>query len=139
MNTETNPEARYIAVIAHDAKKEDMIAFAQKHRAYLRGQRLVATQTTGTLIAARTGLPVTTMLSGPMGGDLQIGALIATDEVKAVLFLRDPLTAHPHEPDIAALLKVCDIHNVPLATNLATAELLLDFLAQSEQKTTDNY
>ena len=108
------------------------------HKPYLRGQKLVATQTTGTLIAARTGLTVKTMLSGPMGGDLQIGALIATDDVKAVLFLRDPLTAHPHEPDIAALLKVCDIHNVPLATNLATAELLLDFLAQSEPQAPDN-
>ena len=125
-----NLDKRYIAVIAHDAKKEDIVAFVRRHEAYLRGQRLVATQTTGTLIAERTGLPVTIMLSGPMGGDLQIGALIATDDVKAVLFLRDPLTAHPHEPDIAALLKVCDIHNVPLATNLATAELILDYLAQ---------
>lgn len=123
-------DTRYIALIAHDAKKEDMVKFAQRHEAYLRGQQLVATQTTGTLIAARAGLSVKIMLSGPMGGDLQIGALIATDDVKAVLFLRDPLTAHPHEPDIAALLKVCDIHNVPLATNLATAELILDYLAQ---------
>ena len=125
-------ETRYIAVIAHDAKKDDIVAFVERHQGYLRGQRLVATQTTGTLISARTGLPVTTMLSGPMGGDLQIGALIATDDVKCVLFLRDPLTAHPHEPDIAALLKVCDIHNVPLATNLATAELLLEYLARTE-------
>ena len=137
MEAKTQPNTRYIAVIAHDAKKEDMVAFMLLHKAYLRGQKLIATQTTGALIAARTGLPVKTMLSGPIGGDLQIGALIATDDVKAVLFLRDPLTAHPHEPDIAALLKVCDIHNVPLATNLATAELLLDFLAQSEPQTPD--
>lgn len=137
MKAKIESDERYIAVIAHDAKKENMVAFMQKHENYLSGQKLVAMQTTGTLIAARTGLTVKTMLSGPMGGDLQIGALIATDDVKAVLFLRDPLTAHPHEPDIAALLKVCDIHNVPLATNLATAELLLNFLAQSGPQTPD--
>ena len=122
---------RYIAIIAHDAKKEDMVTLVEQHEPYLSTQRLVATQTTGTLIEARTGLSIETMLSGPMGGDLQIGALIAVERVRAVLFLRDPLTAHPHEPDIAALLKVCDIHNVPLATNLATAELILDHLARN--------
>ena len=72
------------------------------------------------------------MLSGPLGGDLQIGAMIATQQVKAVLFLRDPLTAHPHEPDIAALLKVCDIHNVPLATNAKSAEIILNFLTEHD-------
>ncbi len=120
----------FIALIAHDAKKEQMVAFVERHRNFLSTQRLVATKTTGTLISARTGLEVTTMLSGPLGGDLQIGAMIATQQVKAVLFLRDPLTAHPHEPDISALLKVCDIHNVPLATNAKTAEIILNSLTE---------
>ena len=122
----------FIALIAHDAKKEEIVAFVERHRNFLATQRLVATKTTGTLISVRTGLEVTTMLSGPLGGDLQIGAMIATQQVKAVLFLRDPLTAHPHEPDIAALLKVCDIHNVPLATNAKSAEIILNFLTEHD-------
>lgn len=122
---------RAIALIAHDAKKETMVAFVQRHRDFLRGQRLLATSTTGSLIRDRAGLEVETMLSGPLGGDLQIGAMIATSQVRAVIFLRDPLTAHPHEPDIAALMKVCDIHNIPLATNLATAEVLMAALSAS--------
>ncbi|MEP6755068.1 MAG: methylglyoxal synthase [Chthonomonadales bacterium] len=115
----------YVALIAHDDKKDDMIEFVNKHREILRAHNLVATNTTGTIIEAATGIPVTKMLSGPLGGDLQIGALIATDQVMAVIFLRDPLTAHPHEPDIAALMKVCDTHNIPLASNVATAELIV--------------
>lgn len=123
---------RAIALIAHDAKKETITAFVRRHYEYLRTQRLVATSTTGSLIREKAGITVETMLSGPLGGDLQIGALIATGQIKAVIFLRDPLTAHPHEPDIAALLKVCDIHNVPLATNLATAEVLVLALARMD-------
>ncbi|HKB90359.1 MAG TPA: methylglyoxal synthase [Opitutaceae bacterium] len=126
----SSSERPYLALIAHDAKKEVMVTFAKRHSPYLRGQHLVATATTGTLIKEQAGLAVETMLSGPMGGDLQIGALVATKQVKAMIFLRDPLTAHPHEPDIAALLKVCDIHDVPLATNLASAEVLVAHLAQ---------
>ena len=121
----------YVALIAHDDKKDDMIALVKRSRALLQGQELVATNTTGSLIEKETGLPITKMLSGPLGGDLQIGALIATDQVKAVIFLRDPLTAHPHEPDISALMKVCDTHNVPLATNVATAELVLRHVGES--------
>lgn len=123
---------KYIALIAHDAKKHDMIAFVHRHREALSRQSLLATNTTGTQIQEETGLPVTRMLSGPLGGDLQIGALIATSEVKAVVFLRDPLTAHPHEPDIAALMKVCDTHNIPLASNIATAEIILDVIDDIE-------
>lgn len=124
---------RYVALIAHDDKKDDMIDFVRRFREILSRQSLVATNTTGTTIERETGLPVTKMLSGPLGGDLQIGALIATNHVKAVIFLRDPLTAHPHEPDISALMKVCDTHNVPLATNVATAELIVRSLDTSEQ------
>jgi methylglyoxal synthase len=118
-----------VALIAHDARKDQMVAFVRRHAAFLATQRLIATRTTGTLIQAQTGLAVEAMLSGPMGGDLQIGARVATGEVRAVVFLRDPLTAHPHEPDIAALLKVCDVYNVPLATNEATGDILVRHLA----------
>ncbi|MDF2440790.1 MAG: methylglyoxal synthase [Abditibacteriota bacterium] len=115
----------YFALIAHDGKKDDMVAWVNANRSRLEDEALVATHTTGTLIETHTGLNVTKMLSGPLGGDLQIGALIATSQIKAVVFLRDPLTPHPHEPDISALMKVCDTHNIPLATNIATANLLI--------------
>lgn len=124
---------QYIAVIAHDDKKDDIIALIQRYKTLLQDESLVATHTTGSTIERETGLPVTKMLSGPLGGDLQIGALIATDQVKAVIFLRDPLTAHPHEPDISALMKVCDTHNIPLATNIATAEVILNDLGASRR------
>lgn len=114
-----------LALIAHDQKKDDLLAFVQRHLAMLRSFELIATGTTGKMIQEATGLPVERMLSGPMGGDQQIGARVAGGEVQGVIFLRDPLTAQPHEPDISALMRVCDVHNVPLATNLATAELLL--------------
>jgi methylglyoxal synthase len=114
-----------IALVAHDQKKAAMIDFVNKHREFLSEQWLVATATTGRHIIESTGLNVRLMLSGPLGGDVQISTLAATCELDAVIFLRDPLTAQPHEPDIGALLRICDVHNVPLATNLGTAELLL--------------
>ncbi|MBL8310693.1 MAG: methylglyoxal synthase [Burkholderiales bacterium] len=118
-----------IALIAHDRCKQDMIAFARVHAHALRGRALIATRTTGTLLERELGLEVECYLSGPEGGDLQIGAQIAEGHVAAVVFLRDVLTAQPHEPDISALLRVCDVHNVPVATNLATAEIVLAGLA----------
>ncbi len=114
-----------LALIAHDKKKDDMINFVKTHKDILLGFRLIATGTTGKLIQEQVGLEVERMLSGPFGGDQQIGARVAAGEVDGVIFLRDPLTAQPHEPDITALLRVCDVHNVPLATNLATAEIIL--------------
>lgn len=123
---------RTIALIAHDAKKQDMVSFVHKHRRILSGFTLVATGTTGGLIAETTGIPVEKMLSGPMGGDQQIGALIAGREVDMVIFFRDPLTAQPHEPDITALLRVCDVHKVPFATNSGTAEILLHYLEKAD-------
>jgi methylglyoxal synthase len=116
---------KHVALIAHDAKKDEMVAFVRRRADALLGHHLVATATTGEVIERETGLQVHRLLSGPLGGDLQIGALIATGRVSAVIFLRDPLTAHPHEPDIAALMKACDTHNVPLATNVAAAEMVL--------------
>ncbi|MCS7057400.1 MAG: methylglyoxal synthase [Meiothermus sp.] len=117
-----------LALIAHDRKKTDMVAFAMTHRELLSRFPLVATGTTGRLLQEKVGLSVTRMLSGPLGGDQQIGAMVAEERVLAVIFLRDPLEAQPHEPDVQALMRVCDVHNVPLATNLAAAEAVLAWL-----------
>ena len=111
-----------LALIAHDAKKEDMVQLVKAHREELENISLIATRSTGQLVKARTKLPVTLMQSGPLGGDQQIGAMVANEEIDAVIFLRDPLTTHPHEPDVSALLRICDAHAIPLATNTATAE-----------------
>ena len=117
-----------VALIAHDRKKDDLKAFAVRHRDWFARCNLIATGTTGQLVAAATELPVTRFLSGPMGGDVQIGARVALGEVAALIFLVDPLYAHPHEPDIQSLLRVCNVHNVPFATNLATAEAVVKAL-----------
>ena len=114
-----------IALIAHDRQKDEMQEFCRRHRTVLARFDLIATGTTGERIVEATGLPVQRYLSGPLGGDAQIAARIAQKEVAAVIFLVDPLYAHPHEPDIQGLLRVCNVHNVPLATNLATADLVL--------------
>jgi len=118
-----------IALIAHDQKKEDMINFAKKHREVLANMRLIATGTTGQRLIDETGLDVERMASGPIGGDQMIGAEIAKNRLDGVIFLRDPLTAQPHEPDVSALLRLCDVHEIPLATNLATAEMIIHSLA----------
>jgi methylglyoxal synthase len=117
-----------LALIAHDSKKEDMISLVGAHKEEIAGIDLVATRSTGQMVQSRVGLPVTLVQSGPHGGDQQIGALVASGDVKAVIFLRDPLMAQPHEPDITALLRICDVHDVPLATNLATAEAVLHLM-----------
>ncbi|GAA0722026.1 methylglyoxal synthase [Halorubrum trapanicum] len=117
-----------IALIAHDELKDEMVAFVETHAAVLDDCELVTTGTTGKRIAEETGLAVDRQSSGPLGGDLQIGAMIASDRIDGVVFLRDPLTAQAHEPDISALLRVCDVKDVPLATNVASAELLVEGL-----------
>lgn len=117
-----------IALIAHDRKKDELIAFARQHQTLLSTFRLVATGTTGRRLIADVGLDVKPLLSGPLGGDIQIGAMAASGEIHGIIFLRDPLTAQPHEPDISALLRVCDVHNVIVATNTATAEALVHHL-----------
>jgi methylglyoxal synthase len=116
-----------LALIAHDRMKDDLESFCLRHRDRLTGFDLVATATTGERIARAAGLRVSCVLSGPQGGDAQIAARVAAGEVTAVIFLVDPLHAHPHEPDIQGLLRVCNVHNVPLATNLASAELLIRY------------
>ncbi|MGY4690085.1 methylglyoxal synthase [Salibacterium sp. K-3] len=114
-----------IALIAHDKKKEDMIRFVKAYEPVLKHHELHATGTTGSRIESEAGLTVYKHLSGPLGGDQQIGALIAENNMDLILFFRDPLTAQPHEPDITALLRLSDVHAVPLATNMATAEVLV--------------
>ncbi|MDK2877815.1 MAG: methylglyoxal synthase [Thermoanaerobacteraceae bacterium] len=121
-----------IALIAHDAKKEKMIDFTIAYKDILKKHKLFATGTTGRLIMEATGLDVTRCQSGPLGGDQQIGGMVAGEGIDLVIFLRDPLTAQPHEPDINALLRVCDVHNVPLATNLATAEVMIKGLMRGD-------
>lgn len=113
-----------IALIAHDQKKQDMITFVNKHKDFLSQHELFATATTGRHIIEATGLSVGLLLSGPLGGDVQISALAATGRLDVIVFLRDPLTAQPHEPDISALMRICDVHGLPLATNLGTADLV---------------
>ena len=124
-------EQATLALVAHDEKKDDLLMLARRYRSTLANLRLIATGHTGGQIAEALDLEVDRVHSGPEGGDLEIGARIVGGEVDAVVFLRDPLTSHPHEPDIQALLKVCDIHGVPLATNLASAEILLRSLSQA--------
>ena len=114
-----------IALIAHDRKKENLIEFSIAYRHILAEHDLYATGTTGQLISEATGLPITRFRSGPLGGDQQIGAMIAINEMDMVFFFRDPLTAQPHEPDVTALVRLCDLYHVPLATNMGTAEILL--------------
>lgn len=117
--------AKTVALIAHDNKKDDMIAFVQQHKDVLARYSLVATGTTGRLIQERTGLNVTRLLSGPLGGDAQIAALVAEGQIAAVIFFIDPLGKHPHDPDINTLLRICNVHDVPLATNAATASFII--------------
>jgi len=122
-----------IALIAHDNKKSVMIQFVKNHRDVLAKYDLCATGTTGSKIQEATGLEVQRFLSGPIGGDQQIGAEVAMDKIDLVIFLRDPLTAQPHEPDVLALLRVCDVHQVPLATNVTSAEMLLTGVLHKEE------
>ncbi|MBS3783416.1 MAG: methylglyoxal synthase [Anaerolineae bacterium] len=114
-----------VALIAHDGKKADMVAFATFNRDKLETFDLIATGTTGGLLIDKVGLDIERMLSGPHGGDAQIASRVAQGEVDAVIFLIDPLDKHPHDPDIQTLLRVCNVHNVPIATNLATADLII--------------
>lgn len=117
-----------IALIAHDGKKADMVAFAMQHTETIRHFDIVATGTTGQLLIEKVGLKVERMLSGPIGGDAQIGAMVADHKITAVFFFLDPLGKHPHDPDIQMLMRLCNVHNVPLATNAATAACIIEAL-----------
>lgn len=117
-----------IALIAHDKKKNDIIELAIQYREVLAMHELCATGTTGTLIMGETGLNIQRMKSGPLGGDQQIGAMLADGKLDLIIFLRDPLTAQPHEPDVSALLRLCDVQAIPLATNKTSAIIMLEAL-----------
>jgi len=121
-----------IALIAHDRKKETMVNFVVAYQHIFAKASLFATGTTGLRIQEATGLPIHRYLSGPLGGDQQIGAMIAENNMDLVIFFRDPLMAQPHEPDILALLRLCDVHGVPVATNLGTAEVLVKALERGD-------
>ena len=119
-----------IALIAHDKKKDDMVTLAGEYRDYLASCTLTATGTTGARLINELGLSVDCKHSGPFGGDLQIGAMLVTGDIDCVIFLRDPMTPQPHEPDINALVRACDVHNIPCATNVSSARLVLTRLSE---------
>lgn len=114
-----------IALIAHDQKKAEMIEFVKTYEDVLKNHHLYTTGTTGLRIMENTNLKVQRFLSGPYGGDQQIGAYVAEGKINWVIFFRDPLTAQPHEPDVSALMRLCDVHQVPLASNQAAAQLMM--------------
>lgn len=121
-----------IALIAHDKKKDALVGFATAYKDILAEHTLYATGTTGTRIINETGLNIHRFQSGPFGGDQEIGALVANNKLDIVIFFRDPLTAQPHEPDVSALMRLCDVYAVPLATNMGTAEILLKGLQRGD-------
>lgn len=123
-----------LALIAHDKKKVEMIRLCLKFKDCLEKHTIYATGTTGKLVKEATDLHINCLKSGPLGGDQQIGSMIANDELDLVIFLRDPLTAQPHEPDISALLRLCDVTNTPLATNLASSTIILNALKEDHIK-----
>ncbi len=118
-------ERKTVALIAHDGKKQKMVEFARQYHDVLARYDLIATHTTGRLLSEELGLNVQLMLSGPLGGDAQIASQVAEGRIEAVFFFIDPLTAQPHDPDINSLLRICNVHEVPLATNAATASFII--------------
>jgi methylglyoxal synthase len=121
-----------LALIAHDKKKPELLDFVRRHVELFRQQSLMATGSTGALLKRELGLTIDCVIHGPEGGDLIIGGRVAQGQVEAVFFFRDPLTAQPHEPDVSALMRVCDVHRVPLATNAATAEAVVEWLKRKK-------
>lgn len=121
-----------IALIAHDLKKQDLIQFVTAYKHIFAKHELFATGTTGLKLMEATNLSIHRFQSGPLGGDQEIGAMIAKNQMDMVIFFRDPLTAQPHEPDVSALMRLCDVYAVPLATNMGTAEILVHGLERGD-------
>lgn len=123
---------RKIAIIAHDGKKAEMVAFLNQNKVFLQYFKLIATGTTGNHVE-EAGFIVKKYKSGPLGGDAQIGSLVSEGKIAMIFFFRDPLGKHPHEPDVQMLMRLCDVHNIPLATNPATANHLINSLVHIKQ------
>ncbi len=121
-----------IALIAHDSKKELMVQFCIAYCKVLSQHTLISTGITGKMVAESTGLDIVRFLAGSQGGDQQVASRVACDEIDALLFFRDPINAKPHEPNELNLLRLCDVHNVPFATNIATAEILIHGLERGD-------
>ena len=121
-----------IALIAHDKKKDDLIVLVETYVHILEKHQLFATGTTGKRVAEATGLPVHRFRSGPLGGDQEIGAAVARGEMDLIIFFRDPLTAQPHEPDVNALMRLCDVYSIPLSTNMGSSEILIRSIEQGD-------
>jgi len=121
-----------IALIAHDKKKNDLVSFVTAYKNIFAKHQLFATGTTGSRIINETGLDVHRFQSGPFGGDQEVGSFVANNNMDIVIFFRDPLTAQPHEPDVSALIRLCDVYSVPLATNMGTAEVLIRSLERGD-------
>lgn len=123
-----------VAIIAHDNMKPALVAFVKKHLDFFEKESICSTGTTGLRVQEATGLKIHRYLSGPLGGDQQIGAEIAMNKMKCIFFFRDPLTSQPHEPDISALIRLADVHQIPIATNESTADMLILGLRHSMEK-----
>lgn len=121
-----------IALIAHDEMKNTMVGFCIGYEEILKKHKVYATGTTGKIIMDATDINITRLASGPLGGDQQIGSLVVSQDIDLVIFLRDPLTSQAHEPDIQALIRLCDVYHVPVATNLASAEIFIKALDRGE-------
>jgi len=126
---------KVLALIAHDGKKADMVAWATYNRVALARHKLLATASTARLLQEKIGLEVEAVKPGPLGGDAQIGARVVEGQVDGVIFLVDPLDKHPHDPDIQTLLRLCNVHNVPVATNVATADCIIVWMASKDLET----
>lgn len=137
----TIEKAKHIALIAHDGKKPELIAWADRNKDILKNHFLCGTGTTARLIAEKTGLPVKGFNSGPLGGDQQIGARIVEGNINFVVFLWDPLESQPHDPDVKALLRIAVVYDIPIANNLATADFLLasEFMGAEYNRRVENY
>jgi methylglyoxal synthase len=135
------PQCKQIALIAHDARKDDLLEWVLRNREALRQHTMLATGTTGAVIAEASGLEVRRYKSGPLGGDQQIGARIAEGKVDVMIFFWDPLEPQPHDPDVKALLRLAVLYNIPTASNLATADFLMSspFMASAYERAVDDF